>query len=285
MAATDLNSVPGASGELGRELVTALQLARAAGVEVMKLRGGELGVEMKLGNEPVTVADKRASELIVAGLRARFASDALISEELPSTEATLAAQRIWLVDPIDGTKDFIRGSEGFSVMIGMARAGRPVLGVVHQPAVDRTFFATPDGGAHVLTADGVTPLGVSAIASASEVRLVASASHRSPELDQVKQTLGISNEQNVGSVGVKLCLIAMGVRDLYVNPATKTKVWDTCGPEAILTRAGGRLSDLFGDPVDYREMRQPRGLVASNGHVHAEVIAKLAPLFEPLRAK
>jgi 3'(2'), 5'-bisphosphate nucleotidase len=285
VAATDLNSVPGASGELGRELVTALELARAAGVEVMKLRGGELGVEMKLGNEPVTVADKRASELIVAGLKARFASDALISEELPSTEATLAAQRIWLVDPIDGTKDFIRGSEGFSVMIGMARAGRPVLGVVHQPAVDRTFFATPDGGAHVLTADGVTPLGVSAIASASEVRLVASASHRSPELDQVKQTLGISNEQNVGSVGVKLCLIAMGVRDLYVNPATKTKVWDTCGPEAILTRAGGRLSDLFGDPVDYREMRQPRGLVASNGHVHAEVIAKLAPLFEPLRAK
>jgi 3'(2'), 5'-bisphosphate nucleotidase len=285
VAATDLNSVPGASGELGRELVTALELARAAGVEVMKLRGGELGVEMKLGNEPVTVADKRASELIVAGLKARFASDALISEELPSTEATLAAQRIWLVDPIDGTKDFIRGSEGFSVMIGMARAGRPVLGVVHQPAVDRTFFATPDGGAHVLTADGVTPLAVSSIASASEVRLVASASHRSPELDQVKQTLGISNEQNVGSVGVKLCLIAMGVRDLYVNPATKTKVWDTCGPEAILTRAGGRLSDLFGDPVDYREMRQPRGLVASNGHVHAEVIAKLAPLFEPLRAK
>lgn len=285
MAATDLTSVPGASGQLGRELVTALQLARAAGVEVMKLRGGELGVEMKLGNEPVTVADKRASELIVAGLRAAFPGDALISEELPSTEATLAAERIWLVDPIDGTKDFIRGSEGFSVMIGMARAGRPVLGVVHQPAVDRTFFATPDGGAHVLTADGVAPLAVSQIASASEVRLVASASHRSPELDRVKQTLGIANEQNVGSVGIKLCLIAMGVRDLYVNPATKTKVWDTCGPEAILTRAGGRLSDLFGDPVDYREMRQPRGLVASNGHVHDEVIAKLAPLFEPLRAK
>ncbi len=277
--------MPGASGELGSELVTALRLARAAGVEVMKLRGGELGVEMKLGNEPVTVADKRASELIVAGLKSGFAADPVISEEVPSSEAALAAPRIWLVDPIDGTKDFIRGSEGFSVMIGMVRGGRPVLGVVHQPAVDRTFFATPDGGAHVLTADGVAPLAVSSIASASEVRLVASASHRSPELDRVKQELGIANELNVGSVGVKLCLIAMGVRDLYVNPATKTKVWDTCGPEAILTRAGGRLSDLFGDPIDYGELRQPRGLVASNGHVHAEVIGKLAPLFEPLRAK
>ena len=285
MPATDLTSLPGASGELAGELVAALELARAAGVEVMKLRGGELGVEMKLGNEPVTVADKRASELIVAGLKARFPHDPIVSEEVPTTEATLAAQRIWLVDPIDGTKDFIRGSDGFSVMIGLARGGRPVLGVVHQPALDRTFFATPDGGAHVLAADGVQPLAVSDVAVASDARLVASASHRSADIDRVKQTLGIANEQNVGSVGVKLCLIAMGVRDLYVNPATKTKVWDTCGPEAILTRAGGTLSDLFGDPIDYGELRQPRGLVASNGRVHAEVIAKLSPLFEPLRAK
>ena len=76
----------------------------------------------------------------------------------------------------------------------------------------------------------------------------------------------------------------MGVRDLYVNPTSKTKVWDTCAPEAILARAGGRLTDLFGTPVDYeRELRQRRGLVGSNGHVHDEVVAKLAPLFARLR--
>jgi 3'(2'), 5'-bisphosphate nucleotidase len=282
VAATDL---PGLSGELGAELACALELTRAAGVEVMKLRGGELGVELKFGDEPVTVADRRASELIVAGLARRFTRDPVISEELPSLEATLAAERVWLVDPIDGTKDFIRGLDGFSVMIGLARAGVPVLGVVHQPALERTFFATPDGGAHVVTREGVQPLAVSPVNSAADARLVASASHRSPDIDRVKQTLGIDSEQNVGSVGVKLCLIAMGLRDLYVNPQAKTKVWDTCGPEAILARAGGRLTDLFADPIDYRELRQPRGLVASNGHIHAEVIAKLAPLFEPLRRK
>ena len=75
----------------------------------------------------------------------------------------------------------------------------------------------------------------------------------------------------------------MGVRDLYVNPWPKTKVWDTCAPQAILERAGGRLTDLFGGPLDYGELRQPRGLVASNGRVHDEVVAKLAPLFEHLR--
>lgn len=289
MVATDL---PGAGGELGAELVAALELARAAGVEVMKFRGGELGVELKAGDEPVTVADKRASELIVAGLHARFPGDLVISEELELPEGALAkvaageVPRMWLVDPIDGTKDFIRGSDGFSVMIGIARAGRPVLGVVHQPALDRTFFATPDGGAHVLASGGgVQALVVSSVATAGEARLVASASHRTPDIDRVKDALGIDNELNVGSIGVKLCLIAMGLRDLYVSPAAKTKVWDTCGPEAILTGAGGRLSDLFGAPVDYAELRQRRGLVASNGHVHDEVVGKLGPLFEALRAK
>lgn len=261
------------------ELLAAIELALAAGVEVMKLRGGELGVELKPGDEPVTVADKRASELIVAGLRERFPNDPVISEELPAAEALLSADRLWLVDPIDGTKDFIRGSDGFAVMIGLMRGGRPAVGVVHQPAVSRTFFATPDGGAQLWQPDGkTTKLAVSKVDKAGEVRLVASASHRSPDIDRVKQTLGIANEQNVGSVGVKLCLIAMGERDLYVNPAAKTKAWDTCAPEAILDGAGGRLSDLYGAPIDYKELRHLRGLVASNGRVHDEVIAKMAPL-------
>jgi 3'(2'), 5'-bisphosphate nucleotidase len=236
-------------------------------------------VELKAGDEPVTLADKRANDLIVEGLHARFPHDPVLSEEAPAIEGVLGSPRIWMVDPIDGTKDFIRGSEGFSVMIGLARLGRPVLGVVHQPALDRTFFATPDGGAHVVTGDTVQPLAVSRVSSAGDVRLVASASHRSPDIDRVKGALGIDNEQNIGSIGVKLCLIAMGLRDLYVNPQTKTKVWDTCGPEAILVGAGGRLTDLDGVPVDYAELAQRRGLVASNGLVHDEVIAKLAPLF------
>lgn len=274
---------PGEHGAWGRELTRALELARLAGVEVVRLRTGALGVEMKAGDEPVTIADRRASELIVAGLAATFPDDPIISEELPATLETLAAPRVWLVDPIDGTKDFIRGTDGFSVMIGLLVDGVPTVGVVHQPTVDRTFFATPDGGPHVEVDGGRAPLAVSAVARAGEARLVASASHRSADIDRVKAELGIDNELNVGSVGIKLCLIAMGTRDLYVNPAAKTKAWDTCAPEAILAGAGGRLTDIFGGAIDYRrELAHRRGLVASNGHVHAEVVAKLAPLFPHL---
>jgi 3'(2'), 5'-bisphosphate nucleotidase len=270
------------------ELAVALELARKAGDEVVRIRNaGALGVEMKLGDEPVTIADRLASELIVAGLASAFPDDPIISEELPAAAGAFGAERFWLVDPIDGTKDFIRGSDGFSIMIGLVQHGRPTIGVVHQPTVAgswRTFYASPDG-AFVRTPDDVRPLVVSTVARAGDARLVASASHRSPQIDAVKTTLGIADEQNVGSVGVKLSLIALGLRDLYVNPWPKTKAWDTCAPEAILTRAGGRLTDLFGGAVRYAgdSMGHPRGLVGSNGHIHDEVVARIAPLFEQLR--
>jgi 3'(2'), 5'-bisphosphate nucleotidase len=262
-----------------RELARAIELARLAGGEVLRMQRGELGVEMKPGNEPVTLADRRASELIVAGLAESFPSDPIISEELPPAAGALGAPRYWLVDPIDGTKDFIRGEDGYSVMIGLVIDGKPTVGVVYQPVIDRLFHGTPDGS--LLTFRGqTTPLAVSNVTSAAEVRLVASKSHRSDAIDRVKQELGIRDEINVGSVGVKLCLIAAGQRDLYVNPAARTKAWDSCAPEAILVPAGGRLSDLFGAPIDYTtELAHRRGLVASNGLVHDEVIAKLADLF------
>jgi 3'(2'), 5'-bisphosphate nucleotidase len=266
------------------ELEVALALARDAGAEVVRIRdGGALGIEMKPGDEPVTVADRKASEMIVAGLRARFA-DPIISEESPVPAGAVESPRHWFVDPIDGTKDFIRGSDGFSVMIGLVENGVPVLGVVHQPTLHRTFFATPEG-AFVDHLGVRTPLAVSTVASAGAARLVASASHRSDDIDRVKSALGINDEQNVGSVGVKLALIALGLRDLYVNPWPKTKAWDTCAPEAILVAAGGRLTDLFGAPISYTgALGHPRGLIASNRLVHDEVVAKIAPLFERLRS-
>jgi 3'(2'), 5'-bisphosphate nucleotidase len=275
--------LPGEAGAWGRELVRAMELARIAGTEVVRLRNGELTIEMKPGDEPVTAADRRASELIVGGLGSAFPDDAIISEELPASGDTLANHRVWLVDPIDGTKDFIRGGDGFAVMIGLSIDGVPAVGVVYQPTIDRMFFVTPDAGAYMLTAGELTQLEVSKVATAGEARLVASASHRTADIDRVKTELGIQDEINVGSVGVKLCLIASGVRDLYVNPSAKTKAWDTCAPEAILNAAGGRLSDLFGKSIEYRaELAHRRGLVASNGFVHGEVVGKLSSLFAHL---
>lgn len=264
-----------------RELAVATTLAQEAGVEVWRIqRGGQLGVELKPGDEPVTIADHLASEMIVAGLAKAFPNDPVISEELAPAAGALGSERLWLIDPIDGTKDFIGGYDGYAIMIGLVVGGRPRMGVVHIPAQHRTYWGTPDAS-FVRVNDTVTRLAVSDVADVQAARLVASRSHRADELDRVKAELGITNELNIASVGAKLGVIASGVRDLYVNPATKTKAWDTCAPEAILVPAGGRLTDLFGRPIDYTsELKHQRGLVATNGLIHDAVIARLAPVFQ-----
>ncbi|HUQ01589.1 MAG TPA: 3'(2'),5'-bisphosphate nucleotidase CysQ [Kofleriaceae bacterium] len=271
---------------MNREVERAAELARAAGALVTSIRdqGIEaLAVEAKPGDEPVTVADRAANELIVAGLRTSFPADVIVSEEsVVHDKARLTAERVWYVDPIDGTKDFIRGEEGFSMMIGLCVGGRPLVGVVYQPTRDRLYWTTGTDGAW-LTEGGAAPrrITVSTVEDATAIRMVASRSNRGPVLDQVKSALRITDELAIGSIGLKLGLIAAGERDLYVNPWPKCKAWDTCAPEAILTAAGGVLTDTKGGPIRYDEedMSRGRGLVASNGRIHDGVLARLGHLF------
>lgn len=277
----------GAATPLVTELRVARALARDAGVIVndVRERGRDaMAVESKDGDEPVTIADRMASELIVAGLERAFPDDLVISEERPFDAIIPRGRRVWFVDPIDGTRDFIRGAEGFAVMIGLCVDGAPVLGVVYQPTHGGTFWAAPGLGAWFCRGDGPPRrLAVREVTEVTHLKLVASASHRSQAIDEVKTALGISNEHNIGSVGIKLALIALGERDLYVNPTPRTKAWDTCAPQAIIEGAGGVMTDGLGGPLSYDrvDLGSPRGLVACGRGVHAAVLARLAalPLF------
>jgi 3'(2'), 5'-bisphosphate nucleotidase len=270
---------------LRRELDTAVELARRAGERIRGFHGSDsapLKVDTKADDSPVTEADRAANALIVAALGAEFPDDAILSEELPDDGSRLGKERVWMVDPLDGTKDFIRGRDGFSVMIGLLDGATPALGVVYQPIGDKLYFATRGGGAFLSRGGGAAErIHVSDVRDPARIRMVASKSHRTETIDRVRAELGISDELNVGSVGLKLGLIAEGLRDLYVNPAGHSKLWDACGPEAILVEAGGRLSDVSGAPLDYRgrELGNVRGLIASNGILHDEVVRRLAGLF------
>jgi 3'(2'), 5'-bisphosphate nucleotidase len=281
--------MPQSPSQLTDELAVATRLALTAGARVMALRTPELVVDRKAGDEPVTAADREASELIVAGLRAAFPRDAVLSEELPDDGSRLTASRVWMVDPIDGTRDYVAGRTGFAVMIGLVVAGRPVLGVVYEPAADdgggSLCFGAVGQGAQVARPAGSAPvsLAVSTVASLAAVRLVSSASHRWPLHDRICSAIGAVDELRVGSVGVKLARIAMGERDLYVNPSAHSSLWDSCAPEAILVAAGGRVTDLDGVPLVYgsAELKNRRGIVASNGRVHTAALERIAPLLPP----
>lgn len=283
--------------ELAHELTAACRIARAAGAlarhffddwhggSANAARTGALAVAWKEGDEPVTAADHAVSDLCVEGLRREFSSDAVLSEEVPDDGARLQAARTWLVDPIDGTKDFIAGRIGYSVMIGLLVDGQPTVGVVYQPSLDRLYYATRGGGAFVSESGGPgRKLQVSQVDELTSARMVSSASMREPVVVEVRQRAGIRDELQIGSVGIKLSLIAAGERDLYINPASRTKLWDTCAPSVVLLEAGGRLSDLLGRSLDYRgELSHTAGLVASNGRLHEAALDQLAPFAAHLR--
>jgi 3'(2'), 5'-bisphosphate nucleotidase len=265
-----------------REIAVAEQLAREAAAIVLGYYGSGIAVEYKPGEGPVTKADREADALICKGLRAAFPGDGILSEESPDDGSRLTRERVWMVDPLDGTSDFVRGYGGFAVMIGLCVKGSATVGVVAQPTSGVVYRAATGAGSFRIDPDGKqTKLQVSTVAALDEIRLVASKSHRGESIDRVRAALGVTDEMNIGSVGLKLGLIARGERDLYVNPESHSSLWDTLAPEIILSEAGGKMTDVTGAPLDYlgADLRNRRGLVASNGLVHAEVIAKLAPIF------
>ena len=267
-----------------RELEVAQDLARKAGALALRYFDTDLEVERKDENEPVTRADQEASELILRGLGEHFPDDVLISEEGADDRARLEPdRRVWFIDPIDGTNDFIHHREGWAVMLGLAIGGVPKVGVVYQPIGDAMYRASVGELAEVTDPEGTHTLRVSDNDDIGRTRLVASRSHRTGKIDEVKKALGVTDELNIGSVGLKLGLIARGIRDLYVNPASRCKTWDTCGPQAIIEAAGGRLTDLHGQPLTYTDadMFHTRGMLASNGKLHDPAVTRLRPLFPP----
>src|SRR5437588_3666934 len=277
-------------GEFERELRVATELARRAGETALEFYGGPLRVERKGEfDEPVTQADRAVNELIVRRLREEFPGDGVLAEESVDTEARLSRERVWMVDPLDGTKGFIAGTGDFAVQIGLAVAGRSVLGVLYAPATDVLYWAARGHGAWVLrpTSEAgkslkAERLRVTREAELPRMRLAESRSHRGPRMDAVVRALGVRAEVKSHSVGVKVGLLVERQADLYIHLSPKTKQWDTCAPEAVLAEAGGRMTDLWGGLLRYNspDVLNRNGLLASNGAAHDLVIRRIRPLLD-----
>jgi 3'(2'), 5'-bisphosphate nucleotidase len=266
------------------ELRVAINLARQAGAAALKYYGTPLLVEHKIGfDEPVTQADHAANNVIVLGLKELFPEDGLLSEESVDTHVRLKKDRVWIVDPLDGTNGFISGDGDFAVQIGLAVEGQSILGVVYQPASDVLYWASKGSGSWVVR-PGSEPemMQVSKEVDSSRMRLAASRTHRSNKMDRIIEAFGFKEEVRRGSVGIKIGLISERMCDLYIHLSARVKEWDTCAPSIILHEAGGLMTDLFGNPLRYNELdvQHHNGLVATNGVVHNTVIDRLAPLLQ-----
>ena len=268
----------------GRELAVAVDLARAAGAAILAQYNEPLRVEQKTNLddvEPVTQADRIANELIVNRLKREFPADGILAEESIDTERRLSKSRVWMVDPLDGTNGFIDGNGDFAVQIGLVEESEPVVAVVYLPLSDVLYRAVAGMNSWIERPEvEVQKAAVSDRKKFADMRLAASRSHRSPRMNKVVEQFGFREEVQRGSVGIKIGLLVEQQCDLYIHLSPRTKQWDTCAPQLILTEAGGRLTDLFGRPLNYNvpDVNNRNGLVASNGVAHDLIIRTLAPL-------
>ena len=258
-----------------------------AGDRVAALYARETAVEWKTPDEPVTAADRASNELIVETLRSAFPHDGLLSEETADDGSRLRYRRVWIVDPLDGTRDFIDRTGEFVVMIGLVIDGGPVLGLVYQPTARRLFVGQPGAGAWMEQDGKRVPLRVSNVSDPARMRLVVSRTHRSPLTEAVRSALGIREDRPCGSVGLKVSLLATQEADLYIHPSLGCKEWDVCAPDALLRAAGGRMTDCWGRPFRYNQpdVYARWGVVASNDRAHSRIIGHVAAVCESADVK
>ena len=248
------------------------RLAIRAGARILEIYGGDdVAVRTKSDASPVTEADEAADRIIAEGLRAAFPEAAVVTEEQAATH-DLEARDFFIVDPLDGTKEFVQRRGDFTVNIAWVEAGVPVAGVVYAPAVGRLFMTVPGGGAVEEAGPfdpdrpgATTPIRVRT-PDEEALLVVASKSHRSPELEDYIARYRVADSRAAGS-SLKFCLVATGEADLYPRLGP-TMEWDTAAGDAVLRAAGGhvvRADDLAPLPYGKPGFRNPHFIAHAPG--------------------
>lgn len=271
---------------LEKELETAIALAKKASEKILEFYEKGFEIETKVVNEhysePVTIADRTSSKIIVEGLAEAFPDDAILSEEEPDdTGRRMRKSRVWIIDPLDGTKGFTEKKGDFAVQIGLCEDGDPVLGVVLQPIGQNLYYAAHGEGAFLKRKNSDPKrLNVSGKREFAQMVIAVSRSHRSKNMNQLYDHFGFMDEFRHGSVGLKVGFLTQKVADIYIHLSPYTKFWDTAAPQIILEEAGGKLTDIFGDKIRYdlEDVRNHNGIFSSNGISHESAVGHLKPL-------
>ena len=244
-----------------------------------QLRSGDLEIKDKQG-DPVTAADIAVSHYILERLQENLGDREFgyISEETYNLESYQQSNQpwVWIIDPLDGTRDFIEKTGEYAIHIALVKHGRPVLAVVAYPEAEKLYYATLGSGTFVETRDGkVTRKEISKRNTIEDFILVVSRTHRDERFNNLLQQLPYKNQKHIGSIGCKIAAIVEHQADVYISLSGKSapKDWDLAAPELILTEAGGEFTHFDGTPLMYNQgdVSQWGGLLASNGQCHAQL--------------
>jgi 3'(2'), 5'-bisphosphate nucleotidase len=262
------------------ELEAALDAAREAGRIVLDLYANFTAIPDARADIS-TEADHRSQEAILGRLVRQFPADAYCAEEKTPTLAACATAgpRLWIVDPIDGSRGFAKKNGEFSVMIALVEEGRIALGVVLEPERRRVTYAVRGGGCWMQTEGSEpAPCRVSTTRELASATLTQSHSRQPGIPSRRARTLGPARLLETYSAGIKLALVARGEADVYVNDYPSFHDWDVCAGHILVEEAGGKVTGLGGEEVRYGGPGawQRKGLLATNGVLHSAALVGIA---------
>lgn len=239
--------------KLKKELEAAISAAKLAGDKIMSIYTKDFAVCYKDDKSPVTEADVLANKLILETLSGQFPDDGYLSEEVRDDSSRFEKDRFWVIDPLDGTKEFVKKNGEFSVNIGLVDHGEVVLGVIYIPVRRRVYFAVKGEGAHRQEENGETAR-IHVSNRVKPFNMLISRSHTSKRTISLlkMKAFEMLSLTEMGSA-LKGCLIAEGLYDVYYNFGHSMK-WDTCAMECIIEEAGGIIRRLDDAPIDYTEV-------------------------------
>lgn len=261
------------------ELDVAIQAVIKAGDVILEIYHKDYKTSTKNDDSPVTDADLKSNDVIKEILSRHTEHQILSEEEEDDQPSRLSKDIIWVVDPLDGTSDFIDKTGEFTVMISLIRNKEPIIGVIGWPTEKTLFVAQKRGGAFRYSDKKWEKITVTKVSEMSQCRAVGSRHHLSDKEKLFIKRLNIKDFQSIGS-SLKVGKISSGEAEVYLTTTNKMKEWDSAASHCIISEAGGKMTDMLGGQITYnnRDVYHHNGILVTNGLIHKEIVREFQKL-------
>ena len=259
------------------ELDIAIKAAKEAGDVILEVYQKDFETIKKNDDSPVTEGDLKSNEIIKKILSQT--DHVILSEEDNDDKSRLSKDMIWIVDPLDGTSDFIDKTGEFTIMIALIQNKKPILGVIAWPTEKTLFVAQKNCGAFRYSNDKWDKISVTKIENLSKCRTIGSRHHLSDKEKEFIKKIGIKDFSSIGS-SLKVGKISSGEAEVYITTTDKMKEWDTAASYCIITEAGGKMTDMLGNELTYnnKNVYHQNGILVTNGFIHNKIVNEFKKL-------
>ena len=259
------------------ELDLAIKAAKEAGNTILKIYEKDFKTFTKTDNSPVTDADLQSNKIIKEILS--VTKHSILSEEDVDDKNRLSNDMVWIIDPLDGTSDFIDKTGEFTVMIALIENQKPILGVIAWPTEKTLFVAQKNCGAFRYSDNKWEKISVSKISELPKCRTIGSRHHLSDKEKDFIEKIGIKDFTSIGS-SLKVGKISSGQAEVYITTTNKMKEWDTAASHCIISEAGGKMTDMLGNELTYNNenVYHQNGILVTNGLIHEKILREFKKL-------